>query len=112
MWTPACQQAFEAIKALLAQDAFLWYPDHNKCFDIYCDASDFQLGAAILRVLVAFYSHKLTSAQCNYTVSKKELLSVVPCYMDAPTYTSIQTTRTIRLPDFKHNMFAMATVPR
>jgi RNase H-like domain found in reverse transcriptase len=75
-WTPACQQAFEAIKA---KDAFLQCPDHNKCFDIYCDASDFQLGTAILQegVPVVFYSCKLTSAQHNYTVSKKELLSVV-----------------------------------
>jgi RNase H-like domain found in reverse transcriptase len=78
-WTPTCQQAFEAIKALLAKDTFLQYLDHNKCFDIYCDASDFQLGTAILQegVPVAFYSRKLTRAQCNYTVSKKELLSVV-----------------------------------
>jgi RNase H-like domain found in reverse transcriptase len=78
-WTPACQQAFEAIKALLAQDTFLWYPDHNKRFDIYCDASDLQLGVAILQegVPVAFYSRKLTSAQRNYTVGEKELLSVV-----------------------------------
>jgi RNase H-like domain found in reverse transcriptase len=79
MWTPACQQAFKAIKALMAKDAFHWYPDHKRCFDIYCDASDLQLGTAILQegVLVVFYSRKLTSAQCNYTVGKKELLSVV-----------------------------------
>jgi RNase H-like domain found in reverse transcriptase len=63
----------------LAKDTFLWYLDHNKRFDIYCDASDFQLGAAILQegVPVAFYSRKLTSAQCNYTVGTKEILSVV-----------------------------------
>jgi RNase H-like domain found in reverse transcriptase/Reverse transcriptase (RNA-dependent DNA polymerase) len=60
-WTPACQQAFEAIKALLAKDAFLWYPDHNKRFDIFCNASDFQLGTAILQegVPVTFYSRKI-----------------------------------------------------
>ena len=37
-WTPECQKAFDTIKALLAEDAFLRYPDHNKQFDIYCDA--------------------------------------------------------------------------
>jgi RNase H-like domain found in reverse transcriptase len=48
MWTPTCQQAFEAIRALLAKVTFFQYLDHNKRFDIYCDASDFQFGTAIL----------------------------------------------------------------
>jgi hypothetical protein len=69
MWNPACQQAFEAIKA---------------------------------------------RAGSVYTVGEKELLSVVEThkefctmlrYMDAPTYTSMQTIRTIRSPDIKHNVF-------
>jgi RNase H-like domain found in reverse transcriptase len=67
------------MKALLAKDAFLQYLDHNKGFDIYCDASELQLGDAILResTLVAYYSRKLNSAQRNYTVGEKEILSIV-----------------------------------
>jgi RNase H-like domain found in reverse transcriptase len=78
-WTPECQQAFDATKALLAKNAFLRYPDHNKRFDIYCDASDCQLGAVITQenYSVAYYSRKLNNAQRNYTVGKKEILSVV-----------------------------------
>jgi RNase H-like domain found in reverse transcriptase len=55
-WTHECQTSFDPMKALLAKDAFLWYPDHNKRFDIYGDASDLQLGAAILQegIPVAF----------------------------------------------------------
>jgi RNase H-like domain found in reverse transcriptase len=113
-WTPTCQQAFEAMKALLAKDTFLWYLDHNKCFDIYCNASEFQLGTAFLQegVPVAFYSRKLIVhnatillARRNYFLLWKPLRSFAPCYMDALTYTSIQTIGTIRSPTFKHNVF-------
>ena len=78
-WNNECQRAFDTMKTLLAKEAFLAYPDHNKPFQIYADVSDLQLGAAIFqdRKPVAFYSCKLNAAQLNYTVGKKELLSVV-----------------------------------
>jgi len=64
-WTPECQQAFEKIKALLAHDTMIAYPDHNYPFHIYTDASEYQLGSVIMQheKPVAFYSHKLTPAQ-------------------------------------------------
>ena len=64
-WTSECEQAFQTIKAVLSEQAFLKYPDHNKPFHIYCDASALQLGAAIFQdnCPVAFYSRKLNAAQ-------------------------------------------------
>ena len=48
-WTDKMQDAFVKIKALIATDTMSACPDHNKSFDIYTDASDYQLGAVILQ---------------------------------------------------------------
>jgi RNase H-like domain found in reverse transcriptase len=68
-WTNECQHAFAQMKATMAHNAFLRYPDHNKPFHIYCDASDLQLGAVITQegAPIAFYFRKLNRAQQNYT---------------------------------------------
>ena len=57
----------------------LAYPDFNKPFEIYTDASDYQLGLVITQEErpIAFFSRKLNKAQKNYTVTEKELLAIV-----------------------------------
>jgi hypothetical protein len=48
-WTDEMQKAFDKMHLLMAADALAAYPDHNKRFDIYTDASDFHLGACIIQ---------------------------------------------------------------
>jgi hypothetical protein len=78
-WTDEMQQAFDKMHLLLAAYALAAYPDHNKRFDVYSDASDFQSGKCIIKEgrLVAYFLQKLTKSQQNYTTMEKGMLSIV-----------------------------------
>ncbi len=73
------QRAFDHVKATIAREVVLAYPDYSKVFMIYTDASSKQLGAAITQEnrLIAFFRWKLTTMQRKYSVTKIELLAIV-----------------------------------
>eukprot|EP00957_Ditylum_brightwellii_P173333 13197205-Ditylum_brightwellii.AAC.1 len=62
----------------MACKILLHFPNFSKTFDVYADASDYQLGSVIYQDdwPVAFYSRKLNPAHQNYTTMEKELLSI------------------------------------
>ena len=78
-WDEIHQKAFDNVKATIARDVVLAYPDYSKEFEIYTDALSKQLGAVITQGTkpIAFFSRKLTKMQQHYIVTKIELLAIV-----------------------------------
>ena len=86
-WSDTCEQTFLQMKLVLATDALLSYPNHNLPFRVYTDASDYQLGAAIIQNgrSVAYWFRKITPEQSNYTTVEKALLAVELCLKEFRT---------------------------
>jgi hypothetical protein len=78
-WGPIHQQAFDDVKATIAKDVVLAYPDFTKPFEIYTDASIMQLAAVITQDNrpIEFFSRRLSEAQTKYSVTKIKLLAIV-----------------------------------
>jgi hypothetical protein len=70
-WDPIHQQGFDNIKAAIAKETVLVYPDFMKPFEIYTHTSTMQLGAMITQDNrpIAFFSRNLsknaTEIQCH-----------------------------------------------
>jgi hypothetical protein len=78
-WTDEMQKEFDKMWFLIAADVLAAYPNHNKQFNVYTNASDFQLGACISQEgrPVAYFLQKLTKSQQRYTTMEKEMLPIV-----------------------------------
>jgi hypothetical protein len=78
-WRDKHQKNFATIKRVIGREVSLAYPDINAPFQIHTDASKTQIGAVTSQngKPIAFHSRKMNSAQQNYVVTGKELLSIV-----------------------------------
>ncbi len=68
------QQAFDNVKATIAKEVVLAYPDFTKPFEIYTDAFTMQLEAVITQGNrpITFFSRKLSEMQTRYSVTKRK----------------------------------------
>lgn len=83
-WGPEEEEAFNEIKKRFLSCVMLKHPDFNKIFYLNCDASNISLGAELYQedetgehLVIAFASRVLSACERNYTVTEKEMLSVV-----------------------------------
>ena len=95
VWTPECQESFEALKLLLMQAPVLSMPDYSKPFMLLVDASDIGVGAVLMQKEtdgldhpVAYFSKKLNRYQKNYSTIEKETLSLILAIQHFEIYVS------------------------
>ena len=77
------KSAFNILKEALIEAPILQPPNWSLPFEIYCDASEFSVGAVLgqrkeEKPVAIFYARKtLNGPQLHYSVSEKELLAVI-----------------------------------
>ena len=84
VWTKECESAFNALKQCLTEAPILGYPrEDGGQYILDTDASDYGIGAILSQVqegrevVLAYASRTLSPAECNYCVTRKELLAIV-----------------------------------
>ncbi|KAL6467197.1 hypothetical protein MHYP_G00250010 [Metynnis hypsauchen] len=82
VWSPACQSAFESVKALLSSSPVLATPDFDKPFKLEVDASGTGAGAVLLHEdnfgidhPLCYFSRKFVKHQLAYSTIEKEALA-------------------------------------
>ena len=85
-WNEACQQAFEDLKRAFTTAPVLAHYNSSLETWVETDASDFVVAGVLSqkhgKVLkpVAYFSKKMTPAECNYMIYDKELLAIVKSF--------------------------------
>ena len=81
-WTDVHQTAFQFIKDSLTTVPLLVYPDPNKPYTLYTDASDTCIGACLTQSCdgeeqpIYYLSHKLSRSQCKWSTVEKEAYAI------------------------------------
>ena len=78
-WTEECQAIFEDLKKRLTSAPVLVLPNITQSFDIYCDASNQDLGCMLMQggKVVSYASWQLRKHKVNYPTHDLELAAVV-----------------------------------
>lgn len=86
-WTDEAEAAFKQLKECLTSPPVLGYPQFDKPFKIYSDASNWAIGAVLAQdqgenggdkreVVIAYASRQLSKTERNYCATERELLGI------------------------------------
>ena len=85
IWDDDTQQAFEYLKKKLTEAPILGYPDVNRPYSLYTDASDYSVGGILTQdtpegeKVICYVSHQLTTSRMHYPVIEKECFAIIYC---------------------------------
>ena len=83
VWTDECQKAFETLRTALSEAPILAFPDTNKPYKLYTDASNYAIGAALVQEsafgerVIQYLSHQLNDTQQRWPIIEKEAHAIV-----------------------------------
>ena len=79
IWSPTCEETFQALKKILTTALFLAQPDIDRPFNIYCDASKTGLGCVLVQDgrVIAYALRQLKKHELNYPTHDLDLAAVV-----------------------------------
>ena len=79
IWTPECEESFQALKHRLTTAPVLVLPEPSESFEVYCNASLKGLGCVLMQHqnVVAYASRQLRPHEMNYPTHDLELAAVV-----------------------------------
>ena len=81
-WTPTHHEAFLKLKESIIQASILWYPDPNKRYIVYTNASDDACGAQLsqehdgMEFPIAFLVHTFLETQRKWSTTEQEAYGV------------------------------------
>ena len=93
VWTPACTEAFHKLIKALTEAPVLKYPEFDKPFHLFCDASDYGVGNTLeqeddegQRRVVSYGGQKFSVAQIHYSQPEKECLAIFRAFKEYRTF--------------------------
>ena len=83
VWTNACQEVFEKLKAAVSSEPVLCLPDFELPLEVHTNAFDKAIGGVLVQEKnpIAYKSGKLNDAEQKCSAHEKEMIVVIHCLL-------------------------------